>query len=128
MSNTSLMVSAIAVGDLDAAIDFAIQACDEREPLLVLLARNFPDLQRLREDLRFARCFAVCRFLLETLKILHPLEHLVVLAVHTKSRINLLGWTVAPIDIETDAANPFIGEGKFLEMTVEACVDALPAG
>jgi len=54
VSNTSLMVSATAIGDLDAALEFALQACDEREPLLVLLARNFADLQRLREDPRYA--------------------------------------------------------------------------
>jgi len=49
-----LMVSSIAVGDIDAAIDLAMQACDEREPILVLYSRTFPDLQCLRDDPRFA--------------------------------------------------------------------------
>jgi hypothetical protein len=48
------MVSYTALGDLDQAIEYALQACDEREPMLILLARNFSDLQRLREDPRFA--------------------------------------------------------------------------
>ena len=48
------MISAAAVGDLDLAIDLALQACDEREPILILLARGFPDSQRLRADPRFA--------------------------------------------------------------------------
>ena len=52
---TSLAISAAAVGDLDAAFEFAHQACDEREGILVVFARNFPDLSRLRADSRFAR-------------------------------------------------------------------------
>ena len=48
------MVSSVAVGDFDSAIDLALQACDEREPILVLYSRVFPDLQPLREDPRFA--------------------------------------------------------------------------
>jgi hypothetical protein len=47
-------IAAAASGDMDAAIDFARQACDEREPLLVLEARLFPDMQPLRDDPRFA--------------------------------------------------------------------------
>lgn len=55
---TSLAISAAAVDDLDAAIEFAHQACDEREGILVVFARNFPDLSRLRADSRFARVLA----------------------------------------------------------------------
>ena len=54
VSNSELMVSSLAVGDNDSAIDFALQACDEREPILILYSRTFPDLQPLREDPRFA--------------------------------------------------------------------------
>lgn len=54
VSYTSLSLTASAVGDMDAAIEFANQACDEREPLLAIFARVFPDLQRLRDDPRFA--------------------------------------------------------------------------
>jgi tetratricopeptide (TPR) repeat protein len=50
---TSVAVAAIASGDMDAAMNLARQACDEREPILLLMARRFPDLQRLREDPRF---------------------------------------------------------------------------
>jgi serine/threonine-protein kinase len=50
----ALASSAAAVGDMDLALDFAQQACDEREPLLVILARTFPDWHRLRQDPRFA--------------------------------------------------------------------------
>jgi hypothetical protein len=52
--NTALMLSSAAVRDLDLAIEYTLQACDEREPILILLARNFPDTQRLRDDPRFA--------------------------------------------------------------------------
>jgi hypothetical protein len=47
-------ITAAAIGDTDTAIELAHQSCDEREPLLVLFARNFPTLRRLREDPRFA--------------------------------------------------------------------------
>ena len=50
----TLAISAAASGDMDAAIDFAQQSCDEREPNLLILARVFPDYQRLRADSRFA--------------------------------------------------------------------------
>jgi serine/threonine-protein kinase len=50
---TSVAVAASASGDMDAAMNLARQACDEREPILLLMARLFPDLQRLREDPRF---------------------------------------------------------------------------
>jgi serine/threonine-protein kinase len=54
VSSAMLMISSIAVGDIDAAIDLAMQACDEREPVLILYSRTFPDLQCLRDDPRFA--------------------------------------------------------------------------
>jgi serine/threonine protein kinase/tetratricopeptide (TPR) repeat protein len=50
---TTLMISAAAVGDLNLAIDLALQACDEREPFLIIMAKHFPDTQRLRDDPRF---------------------------------------------------------------------------
>ena len=49
----ALSVSAAAVGELDQAFDFAQQACDEREPTLIVYARVFPDWHRLRQDPRF---------------------------------------------------------------------------
>jgi serine/threonine-protein kinase len=54
VSNGVLLVSSIAVGDMEAAIDFALQGCDEREPIMILYSRMLPDLQRLRDDPRFA--------------------------------------------------------------------------
>jgi len=51
----ALSVSAAAVGELDRALEFAQQACDEREPVLIVLARVFPDWGRLREHAAFAR-------------------------------------------------------------------------
>ena len=54
ISSSTLMVAATAIGDMDAAIEFALQSCDEREPMMILLARNFPSLQRLRDDPRYA--------------------------------------------------------------------------
>ena len=47
-------ISASAIGDMDAAIEYAQQACDEREPILVIFTRNFPNGRRLRADPRFA--------------------------------------------------------------------------
>ena len=47
------MVSA-AVGDMDAAMEYAQQSCDEREPAMVIFARLFPNMRRLRADPRFA--------------------------------------------------------------------------
>ena len=47
-------ITAAALGDMDAAIEFAQQACDHREPGMTLFARNFPNLRRLRDDPRFA--------------------------------------------------------------------------
>jgi hypothetical protein len=50
----SLAMSASAIGDMDGAIEYAQQACDEREPGLVIMTRVFPNARRLREDPRFA--------------------------------------------------------------------------
>jgi hypothetical protein len=50
----SLAISASAIGDMDGAIEYAQQACDEREPGLVIMTRVFPNGRRLREDSRFA--------------------------------------------------------------------------
>jgi serine/threonine-protein kinase len=50
----SLALTSAAVGDMDAAMEYAQQSCDEREPGLMLFARVFPNLRRLRADPRFA--------------------------------------------------------------------------
>ncbi len=49
-----LAASAAAVGEQDLALDFVRRACDEREPILIIMARLFPDSRRIREDPRFA--------------------------------------------------------------------------
>jgi serine/threonine-protein kinase len=50
----TLAVSAAGIGCLDAAIEFAQQACDEREPALLILARVFPDWTRVYQHPKFA--------------------------------------------------------------------------
>jgi tetratricopeptide (TPR) repeat protein len=55
--NFSLAVSASAIGEMDAAIEYAQQGCDEREPIMVILTRVIPDARRLRADPRFADIF-----------------------------------------------------------------------
>ncbi len=50
----TLAVSAASIGDLDFALDLAQEACDEREPALIILARTFQGWNRLRQDPRFA--------------------------------------------------------------------------
>jgi tetratricopeptide (TPR) repeat protein len=52
--NVLLAISAAALGDRDQAFELLQRACDEREPLLVLIARVAPNLRRLRDDPRFA--------------------------------------------------------------------------
>jgi serine/threonine protein kinase/tetratricopeptide (TPR) repeat protein len=48
-------LAAAAVGEHEAALDLASQACDEREPLLLILQANeFPGYERVRDDPRFA--------------------------------------------------------------------------
>jgi hypothetical protein len=46
-------LAAAAAGEQDLAIGLAQQSCDEREPVLFILARVFPDWRRIREDPRF---------------------------------------------------------------------------
>jgi TolB-like protein/Flp pilus assembly protein TadD len=50
----ALAVSAAAIGNLDLAFDLAHEACDEREPVLIILARTFPDWNHMRQDPRYA--------------------------------------------------------------------------
>ena len=49
----ALAVAAAAVGDMDRAISFAQQALDDRDPLFVMMARSWPEYDRLRTDSRF---------------------------------------------------------------------------
>ena len=48
-----LAMAASAVGEMDRAIELAHQACDERDPMLLAIARSFPASRRLRADPRF---------------------------------------------------------------------------
>src|SRR6185503_12538476 len=48
-----LTAAAAVVGETDRAIAFAQQALDDRDPLFVMLARTWPDYQRLQADSRF---------------------------------------------------------------------------
>ena len=54
VARATLSVSAAAIGELDLAMDLALEACDEREPVLIILARTFPSWNRLRQHPRFA--------------------------------------------------------------------------
>ena len=54
ISYWGLALASAAVGDMDAAMEYAQQSCDEREPSLVIMARLFQNARRLREDPRFA--------------------------------------------------------------------------
>ena len=65
----ALAVSAAAAGDMDRAISFAQQAVDDRDPLFVMMARSWPDYDRLRRDSRF---------------------------LEIVSRLGLRGWSPAP--------------------------------
>jgi serine/threonine protein kinase/Flp pilus assembly protein TadD len=49
----ALAVAAAAAGDIDRAISFAQQALDDRDPLFVMMARSWPEYDRLRTDSRF---------------------------------------------------------------------------
>src|SRR5258708_10547761 len=62
---------------------------------------------------------------LKFLSLLHPLEDLIVLAVHAEARVNLLRGNVAAIDVETDAAYARIRVDDLLHVLVQACVDSL---
>lgn len=48
-----LAATAAVVGEIDRAVEFAQQALDRRDPLLVMLARTWPDYDNLRSDPRF---------------------------------------------------------------------------
>jgi serine/threonine-protein kinase len=50
----AVAITASAIGEMDAAIEFAQQACDEREPMLLIFARLSRPAQRLRDDPRFS--------------------------------------------------------------------------
>jgi tetratricopeptide (TPR) repeat protein len=50
----ALAVSASAIGDMDAAIEYAHQGCDEREPGMVVWSRIGMMMRPLRADPRFA--------------------------------------------------------------------------
>jgi len=54
VTRAGLAVSAAAIGDMDLAIALAHEACDERDPVLVILSRTCPAGSRLRQDPRFA--------------------------------------------------------------------------
>ena len=47
-----LAISAAAAGDMDAAAEFMEQSCDEREPVLLVYFRTYPDWQPLRDHPR----------------------------------------------------------------------------
>jgi tetratricopeptide (TPR) repeat protein len=49
-----LAISAAAAGDMDAAAEFMEQSCDEREPVLMVYFREYPDWQPLRDHPRSA--------------------------------------------------------------------------
>ena len=49
-----LAISAAAVGDMDTAAEFMEQSCDEREPVLMVYFREYPDWQPLRNHPRSA--------------------------------------------------------------------------
>jgi hypothetical protein len=49
---TTLSLAAAAVGEQDTAIELAHPACDERDPLMLIMARNFPHYRHVCEDPR----------------------------------------------------------------------------
>lgn len=48
-----LTAAAAAIGEIDRGIEFAQQALNDRDPLFVMLARTWPDYEKLRSDPRF---------------------------------------------------------------------------
>ena len=48
-----LSIAAAAAGEVDRAIEFAQEAVDERDPVFVLVARSWPEYDRLRTNPRF---------------------------------------------------------------------------
>src|SRR5438270_10138427 len=55
----------------------------------------------------------------------HPFKHLIVLAVHAESRVDLLRGDVASIDVETNAANMRLRLDDLFHVLVQTGVDAL---
>jgi eukaryotic-like serine/threonine-protein kinase len=50
---SALSMAAAAAGDMDRAIELAQQAVNDRDPLFVMMARSWPEYDRLRIDSRF---------------------------------------------------------------------------
>jgi hypothetical protein len=63
-----LAPAAAAVGDMEKALAYVQQALDNRDPMLVMLARSWPTYDRLRAEPRFLKMV---------------------------SKLNLPGWTAA---------------------------------
>src|SRR5450755_2351667 len=57
----------------------------------------------------------------------HPLEHLIVLAVHAHPPVDLLRGRIAAVDVESDAANVPIALGDLLHVVVQTRVDTAPS-
>ncbi|HSE34080.1 MAG TPA: hypothetical protein VLA93_21080 [Pyrinomonadaceae bacterium] len=53
-----LIAAAAAVGETDQAIAYARDALDNKDPLFVMLARSWPNYERLRQDSRFREVVA----------------------------------------------------------------------
>ena len=60
-------------------------------------------------------------------EILHPLENLVVFAVHAQAGVDLLRRVVASVDVQADAANVPVCIRETLKITVKSRIDTLPA-
>src|SRR5262245_54591888 len=56
---------------------------------------------------------------------LHPLEYLIVVAVHTQPRVDLLRDRVSPIHVESNTTHGGIGLGQILYVRIETGVDPL---
>ena len=50
---STLVIAAVAAEEIDLAIRFSQQAVEEKDPLFVMMARTWPDFERLRKDRRF---------------------------------------------------------------------------
>jgi predicted deacetylase len=49
-----VIIRVVVSPEQDQAIELALQACDERDPFLIIVAPVFPQFRRIREDTRFA--------------------------------------------------------------------------